>query len=178
MPINPTKKQSKKTDTSTNSPTYYGYDLEHQGYVEVTRQANPHEEYDGDDTRTDWTISDNLVENKTASADFCAPFEVKHNTNYYAVYVIYSTGDSFSSDENGRISFVELFKTKKKAQDLVHKIETEHNDKGPLSMDYLDEEGHKKTCSCDWNGYFEHIGVCEAKEVSFPSLKKKIRKML
>lgn len=177
MEINPTKK-SKKNEPLKPTPIYYGYDLQHTSYGEVTREADPDEQYDGDDTYTDWSISDNLVENQSAGADFCAPFQVKPDTNYYAVYVIYSTGDSFSHRENGCITFVELFETKEKAQDLVNKIKSEHKSGEPLSMDYLDENGNKKTCSCDWNGYFESIGTCEAKEVSLPTLKKKIKKML
>lgn len=160
------------------APIYYGYNLNYESYTEVTREADPNEAYDGDDTQTDWTISDDLVENDTPSAEFAAPFRVVPDKSYYAVYVIYSTGDSFSRDDAGRISFVELFETKSKAQDLVNKIQEENEVNQPLSMTYLDENGNEKTCSCDWNGYFESIDVCEAKEVSIQSLKKKIKKRL
>lgn len=164
-----------KTETA---PIYYGYNLNYDSYTEVTRQADPNETYDGDDTQTDWTISDDLVENESTSAEFAAPFKVITDKSYYAVYVIYSTGDSFSQDDAGRISFVELFETKTKAQNLVDKIMDENKTKEPLSMTYLDEKDNEKTCSCDWNGYFESIDTCEAKEVSLQSLKKKIKKRL
>ena len=175
MSINPTKKQSKKTKESNTTPTYYGYDLGHSSYGEVTREADPSEEYDGNDTYIYWSISGTLIENQSLSADFCAPFQVKPDIDYYAVYVIYSTGDSFSRSENGCIRFVELFETKEKAQKLVNTILMLHSTTEPSSMDYLDENGNKKKCSCEWNGYFESIATCEAKEVSLPTLKKKIK---
>jgi hypothetical protein len=158
-----------------NDIEYFPYNIEHQGYTEITREADPEEDYDGDDTFTDWSISDVITNGDKKSYDFVAPFQLEDNTKYYLVYIIYSTGDSFSHQANANCEFIDLFKTKEQAEKLVTKIKSDNEKDEPFYMDYHDEANQLRRVSCSWNGYFESITTCEVKEVSLPVLKDKLK---
>lgn len=174
-----------KLDTlNQNNPdvTYYAYNVEHDSYTQVTREADPNEEYDGDDQQTDWTIGNKITLANDANCDVVAPFKALDGETLYLVYAIYGTGDSFSYDDNGCCDFIALYKTRAKAEALVAKITAENENKKeqPMSMTYQDEAGQMHRILCGWNGYFETLTTCEVKEVALPALdfKQKMKKFL
>jgi hypothetical protein len=151
----------------------YGYKIEHSSYTEITREADPDEQWDSDDLHTEWIIESKITESNDTFPDIVVPFKLDLDKTYYLVYVIYNTGDSFHHHSGYGCCFVEIFKDKDKAEDLSKKIKEqnkEYNSKRDLgknaySLSYKDELGNDKKISCEWNGYFESIQSCEVKEM-------------
>lgn len=111
--------------------------------------------------------------------DLSVDFELHPLEEYYLVYVLYSTGDSFGHD-GGRIEFVGLFKNEKVAIENVRRIQ-EHDriynesnryhspkklPKGfkEFTVTLVTEKGKKFDVHVPWHGYFEELEDirCEA----------------
>lgn len=164
----------------TSSHIYYAYNIETTPYTEITREADPNEDYDGDDTHTDWTIS-NTIEpsNNENRCDLALPFEIEDGKIYYLVYVIYDDGDSFSHQSNLNLDLIDVFSNKEKAQMVIDNILKLGNDFGYTpKFVYENEVGIERTISANWTGYFNGIGKCEYQEVSLPTLQNKIKRHL
>ena len=99
--------------------------------------------------------------------DLYVPFKPVHDQDYYLVSVVYSTGDSFGTDD-GQIEFVDLFQTLEKAEALVQLIEQDYKQnpnfehgkpyetKNRIAYKRDDDtEGFVHTST--WKGYFEHL---------------------
>ena len=115
------------------------------------------------------------------------PIDVVHDKNYYVVFVVYSTGDSFSTTE-GLIDYVEIYNTREEASECRDTIRRhydfykEHycfsNDTKSMHYDYLGKRQRKFAAAvfgqqhsvkikngigiayeyhCPWMGYFESI---------------------
>lgn len=115
-------------------------------------------------------------------SEIVVPFEVEVNKEYFLVYVEYNSGDSFHH-ETGRISYVDLFKTKEKAEACAKAIEDHYKQtpdglpyherrtyKPPkgfkgYSVDYINEAGEAMTVSASWTGYFERLTSVVVKKV-------------
>lgn len=163
-----------------NDIIYYGYCIETTPYTEVTREADPNEDYDGDDTYTDWEISTTITPAKDSiSCDVALPFILEENKKYYLVYIIYSDGDSFSSQTREHLELITVFTTLEKAQNLVEQIkEDDINNNSTYSFTYQDEIGKLIKTSARWKGYFNGIEQCEVHEVCLPTLSNKLKRML
>lgn len=159
----------------------YGYKIEHSSYNEVTRDSDPDDSWDRDDLATTWDISSKITESDDKFPDIVVPFKLDLEKNYYLVYVIYNTGDSFHHHSGYSCNFIELFSDKAKADSLVKAIEQHNKDyndnkkdlgDNAYSFSYQDELGNDKTVSCEWNGYFESIQSCESQTMNLQLSKK------
>lgn len=158
----------------------YGYNLEHTSYTEVTREADPEDSWGADDLLTSWDITANITESDKSSPDIITSFKLNFDKNYYVVYVVYNTGDSFHHHSGYECVFVELFQEKEKADNLVKTIIKHNKDynnnkdlgENAYRLVYKDQENNNKTISCDWNGYFESIETCEVKTVNLQFISK------
>lgn len=169
-----------KKNSEQHSHIYYAYNIDTTPYTEVTREADPEEDYDGDDTHTDWTIS-SIIEpsNNEYRCDIALPFQIEDGKTYYAVYVIYHEGDSFSNQMNANLEIIDVFTTKEKAQKVVDKIlEGDNQDSWTPKFIYENEIGIERQISAPWTGYFNGIGKCDYQEVALPTLKNKIKRHL
>lgn len=131
-------------------------------YEFVTRSADSEDQWDRDDTCTDWTARNiELVTSDKAYFDVIAPFEVKLGDSLIVVYAIYSTGDSFGHDERGCKEIIDVFKSPEKAADCVRAIEATqngYNDYSEKSAEWIREDGSQgKLDYVPWNGYFESL---------------------
>jgi hypothetical protein len=159
----------------------YGYKIEHTSYTNVTREADPEDRWDADDLDTTWDISSNIIESDDKFPDIVVPFKLELDKNYYLVYVIYNTGDSFHHHSGYSCNFIELFSDKNKAENLVKLIKQQNKDyndnqknlgENAYSFSYKDELDNNKIISCDWNGYFESIQSCEVQTMNLKLVKK------
>lgn len=153
----------------------YGYNIEHTSYTDVTSEANPEDSWDQDDLSTSWNISSNIKESDDKFPDIVVPFKLDLNKNYYLVYVIHSTGDSFHHHSGYSCNFIELFHEKEKAEHLAKLIEEHNKDynqnrkdlgENAYSLKYKDQLDNEKILHCDWNGYFESIDSCEVQTLN------------
>jgi len=167
------------------APKPMGLKVLHDRHVEVTRERDETDRWSGEDTTSSWTVN-GLV--KTDDYPDLVPcFAVETGDAVYLVYLVYSTGDSFSHSENGCINFVDVFKTREKAEHVAQCIR-EHNSwyKGmhenwkPMTaeqrktlgkkynseytIELVREDGSINSESAGWNGYFDHLSYIEVTE--------------
>lgn len=71
----------------------------------ITRRGDPNDRWDRDDTASSYTINGIVKVGEDEYQDLTVPYEVEKNTNYFLLYCVYSTGDSFGHDADGRIEF-------------------------------------------------------------------------
>ena len=155
-------------------------------YDSHTEEIYSHDPEDNNSTSTSYYISNDIIETKNIS-DFMFTNPLNLNKPYYAVYLIYSTGDSFSQQDGNSIIFIDLFNNKDNALNLIKLIEDNskaYNDIRDLSntefdfsIKYFDDENNEKTLSSmPWLGYFESIDNCDIQEVFLTNPTKKNRR--
>lgn len=106
------------------------FKVEYESYCEVTRESDPDDQYSGEDTSTShWVNGLKVVNDNTfdVGGSFSEAELKKADNKVYMVNVIYSTGDSFSSNSGSGIEFVECFLTLEKAEKLVALIENHYS---------------------------------------------------
>lgn len=96
--------------------------------------------------------------------DVVTDFAVKKNVQYYLLYAVYETGDSFGRD-GGRTEWIGLYRDFHLAQAQAEKIEqhaNEYDRRGQSSSDaytvkIVADNGTEYPLHTPWNGYFEHL---------------------
>ena len=160
-------------------------------YTYVTRQSDPNDSWDQDDTGTSHNIVGIEIATVGGYYDISVPFDIEQGKEYFLVYGIYSTGDSFHHEE-GSITYVDLFQTHEKAMECVHRLEEHHRvhvgletyypnkkrEKPPKGyVDYtcvlMDDSEKEYKFHVPWHGYFERLSSLEVIPVSLTSYYKK-----
>lgn len=126
-------------------------------YCYTTREADPNDSWGRDSTARDWTVEGvRLVEadgQKVLGADF--PVEV--GDNVHVVYAVYSTGDTFGSDEGAYLEFISAHKNYEVAQRNLREVEKGKHERESYSMVIEFDSGAKVSRHCPWDGYFESL---------------------
>lgn len=149
--------QSKKETVSGLKQITVVYDT----YTEITREADPDERWDGDNTYEHHTIHG--VKHVDKWGDVYVTFTPEKNKTYYLLYVLYNAGDSFHREEN-RISFINLYESYECAELNKKRIEEQGRN---YTFNLVTEEGKEYKLSNPGNGYFERITRVEIEEVRF-----------
>lgn len=87
--------------------------------------------------------------------DVQVAFEPQKGRDYFVVFGIYSSGDSFGR-ESGKVAFIELFEDETKAYDFARLISK--TPEYSVKFDGI-------TYYIPWVGYFESLEVCDVKRV-------------
>ena len=131
-------------------------------YTETTRVGVSDDKWDRDDTRTDHNIIGFKIVDENNYFDFEVKFNIDTNKEYYLLYVIYGTGDSFGRDD-GQIEFVGFYENVNIAEENLKRIE-EHYKKVKYDRKYdnydlilLNEENKEYKIRPPWLGYFENM---------------------
>lgn len=153
--------------------------------VDITRPNDPTDRWSGEDTDTQHDIQGIcLVPNGIKDYyELNSEFDLVPNTNYYLVYGIYSTGDSFSHHE-GAIEYINLYLTKDRAEACAKAIQDHYdlwkegwrltadqtelkakkqrdalkkNKYSKYGLEIISESGKKLYISIPWTGYFETL---------------------
>lgn len=128
----------------------------------VTRQADSDDRWDRDDTFTDWYVTGIKVVPKEDYFDVIAPFDVNKRDWYWLVYAVYSTGDSFGSDQDGCMEILDLFMDGDKAQACADSVDGSNS-----SVTWIREDGSEgKLAYVPWNGYFESLSYVRCEKVT------------
>jgi hypothetical protein len=174
------RKRTKKVEAE--KPVETGLDVFYSEYSDVTQAADPEDAWSRDSTRSSWDVHGIALSDKYPEVTACFP--VADGDTVYLLYAIYSTGDSFGHDEDGRISFIEVFKTLEKAETAAKAIREHcdwytgmHNRWTPMSakdrkavqkkysseytVSIVRENGEKMDVHASWNGYFESLSYVE-----------------
>ncbi|TFH04403.1 MAG: hypothetical protein E4H14_14830 [Candidatus Thorarchaeota archaeon] len=109
--------------------------------------------------------------------DLVVGFKLEDNVDYYLVHVNYNTGDSFGHDD-GKVCYVEMFKSKELAKQLVDAISEnaqtpsylppgkKRYKEQPMTITYERDDGQKVDCyTGTWRGYFERVNYVEMEAV-------------
>lgn len=142
-------------------------------YTHVTRHKEPDERWDADDLDSDHNIVgfEFAPKGKNSYCDIETPFKVDPYKDYYLLYVIYSTGDSFHQ-ESGLIEFINLFEDVNIAYENKRRIDEHYkknkrtNSEDTYSVKLLSSIGNEYKINIPWMGYFESLDECEVKLVN------------
>ena len=157
-------------------------------YSEITNYRNPDNEWDKDDSYHDYNIKGVAKNSKHVYGEIVSvPFELDPSRVYHVLYVIYSTGDSFSRKENGAIEFIGVYEDLEQAQENKKRIKEHHKiyedlkewglspkerkklkKKNKGFEEYsvmLVENGQEYKLHVPWHGYFERLSEIEIKPV-------------
>lgn len=118
-------------------------------------------EYDEDGDCVFYEIWQNIqinsisIVNESSYHDIIVGDNFKKEDIVYLVYVCFSSGSS-SERHHGNHSYINIFKDKNKALELVKMIEEESNSEERYNVEYLTDSGKMMTCfSGIWSGYFD-----------------------
>ena len=139
----------------------------------VTREKDPNERWDADDTSSSYEILGLVLSSNDCSflsERVDIDFEVKAGDQYYLLYAVYSTGSSFGKAEDGCIEFIDLYKTEEKANLAYDKVCKEAK---TSVISIPTEGGNTHDLYVPWNGYFESLSYVELKPISLLMYKRK-----
>ena len=129
--------------------------------TEVTRAADPADEWSRDSTHISHNIRGFDVVDDNIYADLVLPYQPVAGTDYWLLYVIYTTGDSFGSD-SGRIDYVDMYLSETEARENAERIRKHSEarnqaDDERFSVSLVSSGGQMYKFHCPWIGYFEEI---------------------
>ena len=124
-------------------------------YTDTTRHADPDEMWDADSTSTSHDVYSFEVVGDKHYHDLMVGFDCEYDRDYYLLYALYSSGDSFSNHE-GNIEYIGMFED----AELAIKNEKIINDqyrsnKDNYTYNLFDDAGTKYKLCAPWCGYFE-----------------------
>ena len=129
----------------------------------VSREGDPNDTWDRDSTYEDHNVTGiRVVE---GYSDLEVGFTPEPNKDYWLLYGIYSTGDSFGTDD-GRISYVDLYEDRGVAEENAKRLR-KHNEGNEdcYSCKLIHESGKEYQFHVPWKGYFERLSYLEVKAV-------------
>lgn len=153
------------------------------GRSHVTRECNQDDQWDRDDTSTDWDILGIELGND-GYRTIPVSFPIKEDKEYYLLYTIWSTGDSFGRDDGSQFDGIALYIDKNKAYEAEKLIRNHANlyreysssysrPKNKKPKDFQDytvniklEDGTILPVGAGWNGYFESLDTVDVQVVS------------
>jgi len=135
----------------------------------VTEHADESDDWDRDNTMTTHYIRGIQIVEEKGYKDLEVPFEVVRDKDYYLLYVLYGTGDSFGHDD-GNIELIGLYQTheaaEKNAKAIRAHYEAQRNNYSSSGLLYLTtESGNKFELWPPWIGYFESLEDIVVKSV-------------
>lgn len=131
---------------------------------ELINEANPTDLWSRDSYRYDYQVTG---VSRSNAPDIVAFFKIEPNVDYFLVYAVYSTGDSFGTDE-GCVIWIDIRKTRKESEELVKElyeqekiyiknIKNNLSIKDEFSIEYTLADGSKELIHAPWRGYFESL---------------------
>jgi len=129
-------------------------------YVEETSEVNYDDKWDRADTYTSHDIRGFVINEKYN--DLLLGFKLEKDIDYYLVYVVYSTGDSFGHDSGYGIEYIDMYKTYEEATKVQKALENESPEfKYGVGENMIQIKNHMgqdyDLYTGAWKGYFESV---------------------
>lgn len=128
--------------------------LETHSETHDTTTPDPDDRWDRASTSTSWSVHGLTLHDKDTYDAVINYLEAKEGDEVYALYAVYSTGDSFGHDASGQLEFINVFATYKDAERARDSLAT--------SNVYLLSNGQEISLGYKpWDGYFESLDYME-----------------
>ncbi len=156
-----------KKNKPAPAPTVYLH-LEASGYTEVTREADPDDEWGANDTSTTWSVDGITLHDRDGHRALPADFPVEAGDRVYVVYAVYSTGDTFHRADGEYLEVISFHKSEVTAARNVAALNVRRGRDSDFKMVVEYDSGAKVERHCPWDGYFESLDyvTCSAFTVS------------
>lgn len=132
--------------------------IEKTTHTEITREANPNDEWDGDDQEHFHTFHGFSIREQHGYWDFILDNKPNSNQMYYLVYVLHTTGDSFHH-ESGCLCMIQFVDNIEDAVYIRNAIrensKNESFDCLKLTLPHSKKEIEIGVSS--WKGYFDRF---------------------
>ena len=123
----------------------------------VTRERNPDDQWDRDDTRSEHTMQFISIAREGSWNTISYPGEVKPGDKVYLLFAVYSTGDSFGHDEDRSVELISVHKDLNCAKYNYKVLEGVDKDNYASSVVLSQDDGSTWKMSPPWCGYFESL---------------------
>lgn len=150
-------KKAKKKEIKTSS---WGVNVIDDWYSEITREADPDDEWSCDDTTESHSIQGIEVVGEDKFGDLIVGFEPKKDQTYYLVYVRHASGCSFCT-HYGLLECVNLYETEEKAYKAMNEIESK-NGAYPIK---IETESGGELLVGGWDDYFGGFDYADVESV-------------
>lgn len=119
----------------------------------ITQDADPEDEWSRDSVGKNWSIEG--VELSRADGEHClAPdFPAAVGDEVYAVYAVYSTGDTFGHEDGAYLEVISFHKSKEIAEKNLAAMSSHAGGQMTIHFDGGGVVGRY----CPWDGYFESL---------------------
>ena len=130
-----------------------------------TSEADPKDNWSRASTHTEHNIVGFKVRSEPQYGDVMVPYEPERGVDYYLLYVVYTTGDSFGHDSGQGIEYIGLY-TKDElhiAQENEQRIEAHNHGNYETKLQLLMPNFWHGSGTSDfdiyvpWQGYFESL---------------------
>jgi hypothetical protein len=126
-------------------------DLDANSYTHETTVPDPTDKWDRASTSTSWDVNGLILKEKDAYKALPCADDVKQGDEFYVVYAVYSTGDSFGHDEGASLEFISYHKNPDLAFENKKAMESHSDGQIQIKLD----NGETVQRYCPWDGYFE-----------------------
>jgi hypothetical protein len=143
-----------------------GITINCHSYREIIRERDPNDQWSGQDTDSHHTIDGIFLTPEYRFPDVVSEIPIEKGKQYFLVYALYSTGDSFSHD-SGCLFYIDLFDKIEKAEKCKqsvfahyrnYKDDAEyHGEAHCRQAGYESPTQGMKTVHVPWIGYFESL---------------------
>lgn len=131
--------------------------LRASGHTEVTREADPDDRWSAADTATSWSVGGITLSDHDGHYALPADFPVEVGDLVYAVYAVYSTGDSFHRAEGEYLEIISFHKNAAIAERNIAALSVHRGRDSDFKMLVEYDSGAKVERHCSWVGYFESL---------------------
>ncbi len=145
----------------------YSIEVVDDSYREETSEVDPDDKWSRASTHTDHNIQGFNVFSERHFGDVMVPYEPEKGMNYYLLYVVYSTGDSFGSDSGDSVEYIGLYTEEELdvAKENERRIEEQNrNQKSKLKL-LVPNDQDQFDIYVPWQGYFESLDYTNIAEI-------------
>ena len=104
------KRKTASQSTPSSKPVTTDLAVHYKTREYVTRERNPDDQWDRDDTRSEHTMQFISIAREGSWNTISYPGEVKPGDKVYLLFAVYSTGDSFGHDEDRSVELISVHK--------------------------------------------------------------------
>ena len=144
---------------------FYSVQIIDEAYRQETSTPDPDDRWDRASTSTDHTITGFHAAPETDEKyyDLVIPYEPQYDEEYFLLYAVYSTGDSFGHDEGAGIEYIGFYRKNQLdiAQENQRKIEGQDLDSDKYSLKLNSPAAKEFDQHAPWIGYFESLDIVE-----------------